>query len=112
MARRHVARALTALGLDFAAGTDSFSVAGDQARIHLSGFPLLRNVSIRMEGGDKDLANRFHAVLSRRMARTPAEPTPMAVSLLLVATAMLVAPLALMAQRVPEIVRILTDLLP
>jgi hypothetical protein len=35
----------------------------------------------------------------------------MAVSLLVVATAMLVAPLALMAHRVPDIVRLLTDLL-
>lgn len=78
----------------------------------IEGFPLLRNVTVRLVGGDARLAADLHAALADRLGRIEGEATPAAVALMLVATAMMVAPLALVARRVPEIVRLLTDLLP
>lgn len=109
-ARRIVARALEQLGVSAEPQGASFRVDGN-ARLRISGFPLLRNVSLYLEGGHNDLGKRLESQLSRTLASVPAETTPMGVSLLLVATAMLVAPLAMVAHRVPEIVRILADLM-
>ena len=49
--------------------------------------------------------------LAGRMELLSAQTTPMAMAMLLVATTMLVAPLAMVAPRAVEIVRILTGLL-
>jgi len=111
-AKTAVAQTLQAMGLEFSRCEGGFDLARQGAFVHLSGFSLLRNVSIRLGGGGEDLARRFEAELSRTLSGLSAETSPMAVALLLVATAMLVAPLTLVAHRVPEIVRILTDLLP
>ena len=111
-ARRTVAQALDLLRLEVVEDKEGFRLTARNVQVRISGFPLLRNVSIRLEGGDRELASDFHAALADRLGRVSVEPTAMAVSFLLVATAMLVAPLVLMAERMPEIVRILTDLLP
>lgn len=87
--------------------------AGDgRAVIEISSFPVLRNISLKLVGGSEDFWRDFEARLAERLERLNVEPSPMAVTLLLVATAMIVAPTALMVHHAPEIVRILTDLLP
>jgi hypothetical protein len=106
-----VADALTACGRD-ALPTDggfAFGDAGESVRV--AGFPLLRNVSIRLLSTDAALARTFEAELACRLERIRTESSPMAASMLLVATAMLVVPLTIAAHRAGEIVRILTDLL-
>jgi hypothetical protein len=85
-------------------------VPEQQATVCLSRFNFLRNVSVRLEGGSDEFAAQFSQALAGGMARMSAQTSPMAVGLLLVATGMLVAPLALVANHVPEVVRVLTDL--
>jgi hypothetical protein len=86
--------------------------AGDDASVELSSFPALRNVSLRCLGGDDATWRIFAHALHARLDRREVEPRPMAVALLLVATAMIVAPLVVMAHEAPEIVRMLADLMP
>lgn len=105
-----IARSLDAAGVDYRPTARGFDL-GEGVGLEVTALPILRNVSIRLTGGGRDVADRFEQALEKRLARLDAHASPMAVSLLLVATAMLVAPLALMAQRAPEIVRVLTDLL-
>ena len=109
-ARRAVARALDLAGQDAHGQGKRFVLSGG-GELRLSGFPLLRNVSIRLHGRDGRTARKFEDALSHTLGGARAETTPMAVSLLLVATAMLVVPLTLVAHRAGDIVRILTDLL-
>jgi hypothetical protein len=82
-------------------------------RLRISTFTLLRNVSITVEGYDKrhrPLLERFEREFARLIGSVDAHPSPMAVSFVLVSTAMIVAPLALMSNRMPEMVRLITDL--
>jgi hypothetical protein len=111
-ARDAVARALRLLGCQVVPEKDGFHLGDTGALVRISGFPLLRNVSIRLDGGSQELRDRFGGELSRMLSQMPAETTPMAMGMLLIATAMMLAPLTLVAHRVPEIVRVLTDLLP
>jgi hypothetical protein len=108
-ARSAVAGALRRMGLE-AEFREGCYLLGD-ARVQVSGFSPLRNATIRLLGGDKSQARRFERAMWDVLRGYEAQTSPMAVSLLLVAATMLVAPLALMAHRVPEIVRILTDLI-
>jgi hypothetical protein len=101
--------ALRRMGLEVQDVGDGYSLDGG-ARVQVGGFSPLRNASIRLHGGDKQLAQRFEQALWEVLRGYEVQASPMAVSLLLVAAAMFVAPLALMAHRVPEIVRLLTDL--
>ena len=103
--------ALASLHLPARPADGGFHLGGEQF-VAVEGFPLLRNVTVRLVGGDARLARDLHAALADRLGRIEGEATPAAVALMLVATAMMVAPLALVARRVPEIVRLLTDLLP
>ena len=107
-----MAQALRSAGLAHRRCGERFVLAAGPV-IRLTPFPLLRNVSLHVSGCPRthyvDLA-RFEAELARRIARFEVQPTPMAVSFVLIATAMIVAPLTLMVERVPEMVRILTDL--
>ncbi|HUS48514.1 MAG TPA: hypothetical protein VM098_10355 [Phycisphaerae bacterium] len=109
-ARNVIATVLKSLGHEVLPEKDGFRLGGEGASVRIGGFPLLRNISVRLEGGGRELADRFESALSQSLAGTRAETTPMAVSMLLIATAMMVLPLTLMAHRVPELVRILTDL--
>ncbi len=110
-ANRIVGDALRSLGMEITAREKGFELVEQGATVDVNGFSLLRNVSVRIRGGDDDLPRRLQLQLSRRVSSIRAEVSPMAVALLLVATGMLVAPLTLMAHRAVEIVRILTDLL-
>ena len=108
-ARAAVAGALRKLGLEFRLEGGGYALDG--ASVRFGAFAPLRNATIRLVGGDRELARRFEKALGEVLRSCEAQTSPMAVSLLLVATAMLVAPLALMAHRVPDIVRLLTDLI-
>jgi hypothetical protein len=85
---------------------------GRKATLDLSVFPVLRNLTVRLDAGDQTIAAELDSRLAARLGTIQTEPVPMAVTLLLLATAMLVAPLAVIAPHSQEIVRILTDLLP
>jgi len=112
-ALRAVEQALRSLGMKAHQQQDGLiRIPQEDATIQIGGFRLLRNVSIRLRGGSDGLADRFDKALASVLGGVRAETSPTAVALLLVATAMLVAPLALMARHAPEIVRLLTDLLP
>jgi len=82
------------------------------ASVEIGSFPILRNISLKLVGGDNEMWDKFENNLSARTNKIEAPPSPMAVSLLLVATLVIIAPMTLMAQHAPEIVRILTNLLP
>ena len=86
-------------------------VLSDGTRIEVNCFALLRSVSIRMHGGGEQLRQEFGEFLTRATAKLSAETSPSAMALLLVAMAMLVAPLMLAAHRAGEIVRLISDLL-
>ncbi|GEM_PF-1061468 len=90
-------------------GEQIFLLPGGQ--VELGSFPLLRNVTIRMTGCDWRTVHIFEQALAGRIELLSAQTTPMAMAMLLVATTMLVAPLAMVAPRAVEIVRILTGLL-
>jgi len=111
-ARQAVVDILAAMGVSVSPRRDRFDLNRGNARVEITHFPLLRNVSLRLLGGGEPLWREFETRLHARFQRMEAHPSPMAVSLLLVATGMLVAPLVLMLHHAPEIVRVLTDLLP
>jgi len=106
-----VGEALRRGGLTFQRrrGERLFILPGGQ--VELGSFPLLRNVTVRMTGCDWRTVHIFEQALAGRMELLSAQTTPMAMAMLLVATTMLVAPLAMVAPRAVEIVRILTGLL-
>lgn len=110
-ARNAVGRVLKRLAEDFQPAEDGFRLGGKKAIIQIGGFPLLRNVSVRLRGAEEDLASRFEGALAETLSAGHAQTSPMAVALLLVATGMMAAPLMLIAHRVPEIVRLLSDML-
>ncbi len=110
-ARKAVCQALERAGLSFEQIPDGFEIAPHRSRVELSAFPLLRNVTVSFSG-DADDWSTLERCLHRGLSRVEVEPAPMAVAMLLVATAMIVTPLSLIARdRGPEIVRILTDLI-
>ncbi len=109
-ARGAAESALDALGLSFTSSAGSIQLADDGGAVRLSAFPMLRNVSIRFEGSD-ELARNFGVELARALGARSAETSPTTSALLLLATGMLIAPLAMVANHAGEIVRILTDLL-
>jgi hypothetical protein len=108
---RLVRQALEDLAGDVLAVPAGLEAPGLGLRVEIGGFWLLRNVSIRLIGGTGDQARQFEQGLADRLQRIHTDPHPMAVALLLVATVMLVAPLTLLVHQVPEIVRLLGDLL-
>jgi hypothetical protein len=111
-ARKAVSQALLRAGLPFEQTQDGFRIATHRSQVKLSAFPLLRNVTVSFSGDADDDWTTLERCLHRGLSRVEVEPAPMAVAMLLVATAMIVTPLSLVARdRGPEIVRILTDLI-
>lgn len=109
-AREAVTAALRRMGVGFRdEGADIRVGEGDELTIR--SFSLLRNVSIRLRSDSAERIRNFERALGRTVHALEAQASPTGVSFLLAATALLVAPLSLVAHRVPEIVRILTDLL-
>jgi len=112
-ALRAVEEALRAAAIPHRRDGQTFRLDEGRAGLTLAPFPLLRNVSLRLQGDrGGDLAGRFERAMARRLETIPVETAPMTMALLLVATGMLAAPLALMAPRVPEIVRLIGGILP
>ena len=88
------------------------ALEGLDVTLRFSSMPLLRNVSISAEGQDTAaFAKDFEKLLAGQLAAVRTTARPMAVTFLLIATAMLIAPLGLLADRMPEMVRIITDLI-
>ena len=111
-ALRATGRALQVLEEPFKLEGRRIVLLNRDAIITFSSMPLLRNVSISIKGNDaKVLHERFAAALTRQLADVKATISPMAMTFLLIATAMMVVPLGFLADRVPEMVRLITDLL-
>ena len=82
-------------------------------RVRISPFPLLRNVSVSIEGigeAHRSAIEQFEAEWRRCLGQMEVAASPMAASFVLISTAMIVVPLVFMAGRMPEMVRLLTDL--
>ena len=109
--RRSARHILTSMGIATRPTDAGLRFDEGDGRIDISHFPILRNVTLRLSGSREELWRQFETRLHDQLQHVETEPSPMAVSLLLVATAMIVAPLALMVHHAPEIVRLLTDLL-
>ncbi|MHC4983086.1 MAG: hypothetical protein ACYTF6_07960 [Planctomycetota bacterium] len=109
-ARNAIGQALREIDIDFVESKGGFELRQGGCFVEIGGFAPLRNVSVRLRGGDKQTSYRFERALSSALTAIKAETNPAGVSLLVVATGMLVAPFTLIAGEVPEIVRMLTDL--
>lgn len=111
-ALRAAERVLTAMGESFDRRDRSLLIKDKDLVLKFSAMPLLRNVSIAVEGDETvDFGRKFEELLAAQLAGISAVATPMAVTFLLIATVMLIAPLGLLADRMPEMVRIITDLI-
>ncbi len=110
-ARAIIADVLHAVGIPHQVTDDGFISESGEVRLKIGGFALLRNVAVRLQGGDRDLERRFHHELQVRLDTVQAANNPMAQGMLVVSVAMLVAPLALVVNRAGQIVRVITDLL-
>jgi len=109
-ARRVIDRTLARLGIDSREIPTGLELTSEKASLEIRPFPLLRNVSIRVRGGNSDLAARLGNEIGRSLCGVQSQTTPMAMGLLIVATGMMVAPLAMVVHRAPELVRLITDL--
>ena len=107
-----IKNALDELGLKYQAGRGGFYLSKRDVFIKVNSFPLLRNTSVKLIGADADLSSKIQAGLLTELSQIKCDVTPMAMGLMLVATAMLVAPIAMIVHRAPQIVRIITDLMP
>lgn len=109
--RQAVGRSLQQMAVDYKQDGNLFIISENNIQLRLCEFPLLKNVTIKLSGRAKEFAARLDATLPRVLCRHEAQTSPMAVALMLVATAMLIAPVSMMAQSMPEIVRLVTDLI-
>lgn len=109
-ADRVLRSAMDALGWRYRVTSDGYGVEEHDISLRVSGFWFLHNVSVHLVGGSDDHCRDFAGALGAAVARRAAPTQPMAVAMLLVSIGMLVAPLAMAAHRVPEIVRLLADL--
>jgi len=111
-ALRAAERALQTMGESFSRKGRRLLLGQRQIVLRFTSLPLLRNVSVAAHGKDlRRFQREFEGLFSGQLATIRAEATPMAATFLLLATAMLVTPLALVADRMPEMVRIITDLI-
>jgi hypothetical protein len=111
-ARQAVERALELAGVEYRGRREEISLPRVGGRLKISPFPLLKNVSIHLEDCPRGFARRFEPALQEVLSAHVAHTSRTAVTLLLVSAVMLAAPLTLLAHRVPEVVRLITHLLP
>jgi len=112
-ALQSISRSLDRVDLPFERRGDEFRLALGP-RIRISPFPLLRNVSICLEDiadAHRPAVRRLELELRRRVGQVEVEGSPMAAGFVLISTAMIIAPLVFMANRMPEMVRLLTDMM-
>jgi hypothetical protein len=111
-ARKAVEESLESLGAACEPVPQGFRLSREGAMVRIGGFPLLRNVTVHLLGGSDELARNLESAMTAKVSRLSVEPSSASAAMLLIATAMIVAPLAMVAHRgVPELVRILTDLM-
>ncbi len=106
-----VSDALGAAGVEHRAGDNGYVAVDGGVSVETGGFALLRNVTVRMRGGDRDIERKFQQELQTQLDTVRAANNPMAQGMLVVSVAMLAAPLALVVNRAGQIVRVITDLL-
>ncbi len=110
-ALRAVERALDDTGETFRRTGRTLRLTGSDARVKLRSVPLLRNVSVSVEGPDASrIAQAMDPAMHRELSQAPARANAAGATLLLAATAMIIAPLGMFADRMPEMVRLITDL--
>ena len=109
--RKILINELQKMGYSVSQTANYLDINSGQGRIEISNFPLLRNISFKLTGLNRAAWEKFESRLEKKISSIEAEPSPAAVSLLLTATAMIVAPAALLIQNTPEIVRLLSDLI-
>jgi len=110
-ALRAAERALGLMGEPFRRDGRKLECPRAGVTLRLRPLALLRNVTFSAVGDDsRGFSGRFQARLSSELQQVPTTVSPMASAFLLLATALMVAPLGLFADRMPEVVRILTDL--
>lgn len=102
--------ALTVTGRSVRATADGFEIDDGWGQVELGGVAVLRNLSFRFRGGQDAFWQTVETQLAERLERLEPIPSPAAVMLLLLATILLIAPLAMMAPHAPELVRLLTEL--
>jgi len=100
----------TATGLEFTEPRADQSAGETRVVLEIRPFPLLRNVSLHLRNASPRFTRQFREELSRQLTAMEPPITPMAMGLLIVATAMMIAPLAMVVQKAPDLVRLLTDL--
>ena len=110
-ARRAVRRGLQQCGLEAEPCREGYQLSENRGLLRVGGFPLLHNVSLRLENALADLARTLPGHLHGQLVQMEAEQRPTGLAMLLVSTAMIVVPLTLAAPRAGEIVRLLGDLL-
>jgi len=110
-ALRSVERALQAGGESFDRRGRSLVLRSHDVTVKLSCLPMLRNVTISLDGRDAaKLHPAFERTFADELGRLQAQTTPMAATFLLISTLMLTTPLAVVANRMPEMVRLIGDL--
>ncbi len=108
---RAVERALRANGMAFDRRGKTLVVQGHDVSAKLAALPILRNVTITLDGpGAAAMHEAFEQSLSDELALIHAQTTPMAATFLLISTVMLTTPLAVVANRMPDMVRLIGDL--
>lgn len=111
-ALRAAGRALQAMGEGFEHRGRRITLRRSDVIITFASMPLLRNVSVSVKGADvKTFHEKFEPMFTEQLTAITTTASPMAVTFLLIATAMMVAPLGFLADRVPEMVRLISDLL-
>jgi hypothetical protein len=110
-ALRAVERTLQSMGESFSRRGRRVLLTGRDVTLRFTSMPLLKNITITAEGeGARGFQREFEGHFGRQLGLVPSHPTPMAATFLLLAAGMLVTPLALVADRMPEMVRVITDL--
>jgi hypothetical protein len=110
LARLNTTATRTETGLEFTESSDAnHGDAPSRVTLEIRPFPLLRNVSLRLRNASPHLTRRFRDELSRHLVAMETPTTTMAMALLITATTMMIAPLTLVVQKAPELVRLLTD---
>jgi len=109
-ARELVGQVAESLGLAVHAQGGPEVPGHKRGTVRIGVFAPLRNVTVRVDA-PAGTTDRFERQLSHRLGSIPAETSPMAVVLMLVATGMLALPLSLTVGKAAEIVRLIGDLL-
>ena len=105
-------RALRGMDISFRRDGRRLILDGRNVTVSFGTLPLLRNVSITAEGADlAGFDAAFAAALGKQLGGIQAETTPMAAAFLLISIVMLVTPLSFVAERMPEMVRLIGGLL-